>query len=46
MTPPLRWRLGVAGGVALAVLLVDQLTKLAVRAVGDALHVTVIQVGS
>ena len=42
MTPPLRWRLGVAGGVALAVLLVDQLTKLAVRAVGDALHVTVI----
>ena len=42
MTPPLRWRLGVAGGVALVVLLVDQLTKLAVRAVGDALHVTVI----
>ena len=42
MTPPLRWRLGVAGGVALAVLLVDQLTKLAVRAVGEALHVTVI----
>lgn len=42
MTPPLRWRLGVAGSVALAVLLVDQLTKLAVRAVGDALHVTVI----
>lgn len=42
MTSPLRWRLGVAGGVALAVLLVDQLTKLAVRAVGDALHVTVI----
>ena len=42
MTPPLRWRLGVAGGVALAVLLVDQLTKLAVRAVGDTLHVTVI----
>lgn len=38
MTPPLRWRLGVAGGVALVVLLVDQLTKLAVRAVGDALH--------
>ena len=42
MTPPLRWRLGVAGGVALVVLLLDQLTKLAVRAVGDALHVTVI----
>ena len=42
MTPPLRWRLGVAGGVALVVLLVDQLTKFAVRAVGDALHVTVI----
>ena len=42
MTPPLRWRLGVAGGVALVVLLVDQLTKLAVRAVGDALHMTVI----
>ncbi len=42
MTPPLRWRLGVAGGVALIVLFVDQLTKLAVRAVGDALHVTVI----
>ncbi len=42
MTPPLRWRLSVAGGVALVVLLVDQLTKLAVRAVGDALHVTVI----
>ena len=42
MTPPLRWRLGVAGGVALVVLLVDQMTKLAVRAVGDALHVTVI----
>ena len=42
MTPPLRWRLGVAGGVALVVLLVDQLAKLAVRAVGDALHVTVI----
>jgi len=42
MTPPLRWRLCVAGGVALVVLLVDQLTKLAVRAVGDALHVTVI----
>ena len=42
MTPPLRWRLGVAGGVALVVLFVDQLTKLAVRAVGDALHVTVI----
>lgn len=42
MTPPLRWRLGVAGGVALVVLLVDQLTKLAVRAVGEALHVTVI----
>ena len=42
MTPPLGWRLGVAGGVALVVLLVDQLTKLAVRAVGDALHVTVI----
>ena len=42
MTPPLRWRLGVAGGVALAVLLVDQLTKLAVRVVGDALHVTVV----
>ena len=42
MTPPLRWRLGVAGGVALVVLLVDQLTKLAVRAVGDALHVTVV----
>ena len=42
MTPPLRWRLGVAGGVALVVLLVDQLTKLAVRVVGDALHVTVI----
>ena len=37
MTPPLRWRLGVAGSVALAVLLVDQLTKLAVRAVGDAI---------
>lgn len=46
MTPPLRWRLGVAGGVALVVLLVDQLTKLAVRAVGDALHVTVIPVSS
>ena len=42
MTPPLRWRLGVAGGVALVVLLLDQLTKLTVRAVGDALHVTVI----
>ena len=42
MTPPLRWRLSVAGGVALVVLLVDQLTKLAVRAVGDALRVTVI----
>ena len=42
MTPPLRWRLGVAGGMALVVLLLDQLTKLAVRAVGDALHVTVI----
>ena len=42
MTPPLRWRLGVAGGVVLVVLLFDQLTKLAVRAVGDALHVTVI----
>ena len=42
MTPPLGWRLGVAGGVALVVLLVDQLTKLAVRAVGDALHMTVI----
>ena len=42
MTPSLRWRLGVAGGVALVVLLVDQLTKLAVRAVGEALHVTVI----
>ena len=42
MTPPLRWRLGVAGGMALVVLLLDQLTKFAVRAVGDALHVTVI----
>ena len=42
MTPSLRWRLGVAGGVALVVLLVDQLTKLAVRSVGDALHMTVI----
>lgn len=42
MTPPLRWRLGVAGGVVLVVLLFDQLTKLAVRAVGDTLHVTVI----
>ena len=29
-------------GVVLVVLLFDQLTKLAVRAVGDALHVTVI----
>ena len=42
MTPPLRWRLGVAGGVALFVLLVDQLTKLAVRAVGYTLHMAVI----
>lgn len=39
----MRWRLGVAGGVAFAVLLVDQLTKFAVRSVGDALHMTVIR---
>ena len=42
MTPPLTWRLRVAGVLVLGILLLDQLTKLAVRAAGDAFHVTVI----
>ena len=42
MTPPVAWRLRVAGILALVILLLDQLTKLVVRGAGDAFHVTVI----
>ena len=42
MTPPLAWRLRVAGVLALGILVLDQLTKLAVRAAGAAFHVTVL----
>lgn len=41
-TPPVSWRLRVAGLLGLGILLFDQLTKLAVRAAGDASHVTVV----
>lgn len=42
MTPPRAWRLRVAGLLVLGILLLDQLTKLAVRAAGEAFHVTVL----
>ena len=42
MTPPVAWRIRVASLIALAVLVLDQLTKLAVRGAGDTFHVTVI----
>lgn len=42
MTPPLGWRLRVAGLIVFAVLVLDQLTKLAVRAAGSAFHVTLL----
>lgn len=42
MTPSRTWRLRVVGGIACLVLLLDQLTKLAVRAPGESLHVTVL----
>lgn len=41
-TPTLAWRGKVSAGIVAAVLILDQLTKLAVRAAGDAFHVTII----
>lgn len=41
-TPSLAWRAKVCAAVLALVLLVDQLTKAAVRAAGDAFHITVI----